>query len=72
MGDFAGPVLAVGVRDTDPVASVTAEQPAGDQNAEGLAGWGSTYFLVADADKPAPVWVAKGDVSSHWLEDDGG
>ena len=29
---------------------------------EGLRGWGTTYFLVADGDHPAPVWVPKDDV----------
>ena len=65
VGEFSGTVLVVAMQDTDPVAG-TAVEEAG--RAEGIAGWGSTYFLVADPSKPAPVWVAKSDVERHEVE----
>lgn len=67
VGEFSGMVLAVAMQDTDPVAS-TAMQREDAGRAEGIAGWGSTFFLVADPSKPAPVWVAKHDVRSQQLE----
>ena len=65
VGEFSGLVLAVAMQDTDPVAQ-PAVQHAG--RAEGISGWGSTFFLVADPSKPAPVWVAKRDVHRHHVE----
>ena len=67
VGAFAGHVIAVGVRDYDPVASPRGDR-AGDATVEGLWGWGTTHFLVCDTDKPAPVWVAKEDVGRHRFE----
>jgi hypothetical protein len=65
VGDFDGEVLAIGVRDSDPLAaSSPAEEPA---EPEGLEGYGTTYFLVADLSKPAPVWVAKDEVTELHL-----
>lgn len=74
IGDFRGRVVAIAMRDTDPVASTVletdrpAEESDGTPETEGLSGWGSTYFLVADVEKPAPVWVAKADVDKHAVE----
>jgi len=66
VGEFSGRVVAMALRGGDPVAEAVPEgQGAGD--AEGLLGWGVTYFLVCDTGKPAPVWVAKGDVEEHRL-----
>jgi hypothetical protein len=66
VGRFAGHVVAIGLQEYDPIAAPSAERPGdGGQQPEGLAGWGATHFLVADPDKPAPVWVAKRDVESH-------
>ena len=68
VGDFEGRVVAMALRGGDPIAEAVPEgQGAGE--AEGLLGWGVTYFLVCDDDKPAPVWVAKGDVHEHRLAD---
>jgi hypothetical protein len=69
VGSFSGRVIAVGLRDSDPIASVGSEvQTASDGEPEGLLGWGTTHFLVADSEKPAPVWVAKSDIESHRVE----
>ena len=65
VGEFSGMVLAVAMQDTDPVAASTVEDAG---HAEGISGWGSTFFLVADPSKPAPVWVAKSDVERHEVE----
>ncbi len=68
VGDFDGRVMAMALRGGDPVAEAVPEgQGAGE--AEGLLGGGVTYFLVCDPSKPAPVWVAKGDVDEHRLAD---
>lgn len=70
VGAFKGKVVAIGLRDSDPIAGVGAGEPSeeiGRGETEGLLGWGTTHFLVADPDKPAPVWVAKSDVDSHKL-----
>ncbi len=69
IGEFAGRVIAVGFRGGDPVGDPVG-QLAGDGDVdadghaapEGLGGWGTTYFLVADGNHPAPVWVPKDDV----------
>ena len=68
VGDFAGRVLAVAFRGGDPLGDPVPEindgdgEPALSSHPEGLGGWGTTYFLVADGNHPAPVWVAKDDV----------
>lgn len=61
IGEFEGRVIAIAMRDTDPVAGTAPEQV----HAEGIDGWGSTYFLVADPRKGQPVWVPKSEVDSH-------
>jgi len=69
VGGFKGTVVAIGLRDSDPIAAIGAEaahEPAGG-SPEGLLGFGTTHFLVADPRKPAPVWVAKGEVQRHRL-----
>jgi hypothetical protein len=72
VGRFAGRVIALGFRGGDPVGDPVGEV-AGDAAAtadgppEGLGGWGTTYFLVADGDHPAPVWVPKEDVEKTKL-----
>ena len=69
LGDFRGQVLAMGVRDYDPVASPRRDRAGdGDGPVEGLWGWGTTHFLVCDQDKPSPVWVAKEDVRRHTFD----
>ena len=66
VGRFRGHVTAIGVRDYDPVASPRADRAGnGEGHVEGLWGWGTTHFLVADGDRPAPVWVSKEDVRRH-------
>jgi hypothetical protein len=68
VGDFRGPVLAVGLQETDPVAASNEGAPL---EQEGLVGWGTTCFLVADERKPAPIWVKKEDVLRHRIDQDG-
>jgi hypothetical protein len=72
VGEFAGRVLAVAFQGGDPigdpVASVTSEGDGATNSApEGLGGWGTTYFLVADGDHPAPIWVPKDDIEKTKL-----
>ena len=68
VGRFSGTVIAIGLRDSDPIASVGAEaQTASGDKPEGLLGWGTTHFLVSDPDKPSPVWVAKNEIDSQRL-----
>jgi hypothetical protein len=43
------------------------EQSGTNAAPEGLGGWGTTYFLVADGDHPAPIWVPKDDVEKTTL-----
>lgn len=62
-GRFRGRVLAIGVHGSDPVAAAGTQEAAGSD--EGMLGWGTTYFLVSDASKPAPVWVVKDEIESH-------
>ena len=72
VGGFSGRVIAVAFQGGDPVGDPVDEladgggtkQPA---KPEGLGGWGTTYFLVADGDHPAPVWVPKDDVEKTTL-----
>lgn len=74
IGSFRGTVLAIGVTGSDPVASAapveTATTASGEE--EGMLGWGTTYFLVSDPTKSAPVWVAKAEVERHQLDRDSG
>ncbi len=68
VGDFSGRVIAVGFRGGDPVGDpvgqiADAGEPGPSGAPEGLGGWGTTYFLVADGNHPAPVWVPKDDVA---------
>jgi hypothetical protein len=63
IGEYRGLVLAIGVRGTDPV--IPAEPNGHDPAVEGLLGWGSTHLLVADEDRPAPIWVPKNSVVRH-------
>jgi hypothetical protein len=67
VGDFRGRVLAIGLQATDPVAASSEGAPL---EQEGLVGWGTTCFLVADDRKPAPIWVKKEDVLRHSVEED--
>ena len=63
IGEFRGPVLAIGLRGSEPL--IPAQPDGVDRVAEGLLGWGSTHFLVADESKPAPIWVPKSEVTAH-------
>ncbi|MDQ3739514.1 MAG: hypothetical protein M3389_01095 [Actinomycetota bacterium] len=72
VGDFAGRVIAVAFQGGDPVGDPVGDlsggEPSGTTGApEGLGGWGTTYFLVADGDHPAPIWVPKDDVEKTKL-----
>jgi hypothetical protein len=68
VGRFSGTVIAIGLRDSDPIASVGAEaETASGGKPEGLLGWGTTVFLVSDPDKPSPVWVSKNEIESQRL-----
>ncbi len=69
VGEFRGVVLAIGLRASDPVGAAVSEAAEASEEPEGLLGWGTTYFLVADPNKPAPVWVAKGDIARHHVVD---
>ena len=64
VGEFSGAVIAMGLRETDPVAAVAPESEAAP-SLEALSGRGTTYFLVCDERKPQPVWVAKHDIEKH-------
>jgi len=64
VGEFSGAVIAMGLRETDPVAAVAPESEAAP-SLEALSGRGTTYFLVCDERKPQPVWVAKQDIEKH-------
>jgi hypothetical protein len=72
VGRFSGRVIAVAFQGGDPVGDPVAEMGDGEGTAapappEGLGGWGTTYFLVADGDHRAPVWVPKDDVEKTTL-----
>ena len=72
VGEFSGRVIAVAFQGGDPVGDPVGEISQGDGNGEtsspeGLGGWGTTYFLVADGDHPAPIWVPKDDVEKTTL-----
>ncbi len=67
VGDFAGRVIAVAFRGGDPVGDPVGAIAKSDgatetSEPEGLGGWGTTYFLVADGNHPSPIWVPKDDV----------
>jgi hypothetical protein len=64
-------VLAIGLRGSGPIAEAAPEAEETRHAAEGLLGWGAAYLLVADAGKPAPLWLAKNDVIRQWLFDAG-
>jgi hypothetical protein len=68
VGDFQGRVLAIGLQETDPIAASNEGAPL---EQEGLVGWGTTCFLVADERKRAPVWVRKEDVLRHSIDHGG-
>ncbi|HEX8123642.1 MAG TPA: hypothetical protein VF549_20495 [Solirubrobacteraceae bacterium] len=72
VGKFAGRVIAIAFQGGDPVGDPVGDlsQDTGDgvsSRPEGLGGWGTTYFLVADDDHPAPIWVPKDDVEKTKL-----
>ena len=67
IGDYRGWAIAIAMRDTDPLSAAQPED-ATTQTTEGLLGWGTTYFLVCDPDREAPVWVAKESISSHRVD----
>jgi hypothetical protein len=72
VGEFRGRVIAIAMSGSDPVADAGLDNaPPSDEEGgpEGLLGWGSTYLLVCDDRRPAPVWVAKSDLDSHSLDD---
>lgn len=64
VGEFSGRVVAIAVRGLDPVAAPEPHED-GPAQPEGLLGWGTTHMLVSDPDRPAPIWVAKEDLTGH-------
>ena len=71
VGEFSGNVIAIALRDTDPLSAAVPEE-ASTQSTEGLLGWGTTYFLVADPDRKQPVWVEKESITSQKVGSGGG
>jgi hypothetical protein len=69
IGEFRGRVVAIGLRGSEPL--IPAQPDGSDPVAEGLLGWGSTHFLVADESRPAPIWVPKSEVTAHRLDGGG-
>ena len=72
VGKFSGRVIAVAFQGGDPVGDPVGDLSKEDGSTEtsepeGLGGWGTTYFLVADDSHPAPIWVPKDDVSKTRL-----
>ena len=72
VGRFSGRVIAVAFQGGDPVGEPVATMAKSDgegetSDPEGLGGWGTTYFLVADDKHPAPIWVPKDDVEKTRL-----
>ena len=72
VGEFSGRVLAVAFQGGDPIGDPVASVESSEDRAltaapEGLGGWGTTYFLVADGDHPAPIWVPKDDIEKTKL-----
>jgi hypothetical protein len=70
VGDYRGKVIAIALRDTDPL-SASQPEDAATAATEGLLGWGTTYFLVCDPNRDQPVWVAKESITSQELGDGG-
>ena len=74
VGDFAGRVIAVAFQGGDPLGDPVGQMSSGDgepaerAEPEGLGGWGTTFFLVADGNHPAPIWVSKDDVEKTTLD----
>jgi hypothetical protein len=66
IGDYRGWAIAIALRDTDPLSAAQPED-ASTATTEGLLGWGTTYFLVCDPDRNAPVWVAKESITNQSL-----
>ena len=64
IGEFSGQVIAIALRDTDPLSASVPEDAASGAT-EGLHGWGTTYFLVCDPDRDQPVWVEKESINSQ-------
>ena len=73
VGEFSGRVIAVAFQGGDPVGDPVGDISKGDgettSQPEGLGGWGTTYFLVADGNHPAPIWVPKDDVEKTTIDD---
>jgi hypothetical protein len=69
IGEYKGKVIAIALRDTDPLSASEPEDAASGGATEGLLGWGTTYFLVSDPDRPSPVWVAKESITKQSLGD---
>ena len=73
VGRFSGRVIAIAFQGGDPLGDPVGQlSEGGDEGAqssdpEGLGGWGTTYFLVADDKHPAPIWVPKDDVEKTRL-----
>ena len=72
VGEFSGRVIAIAFQGGDPVGDPVgdmskADGPTETSEPEGLGGWGTTYFLVADDKHPAPIWVPKDDVEKTRL-----
>ncbi len=72
VGEFAGRVIAVAFQGGDPVGDPVGDMAKGDgtttSQPEGLGGWGTTFFLVADGNHPAPIWVPKDDVEKTTVD----
>jgi hypothetical protein len=64
IGAYKGHAIAIALRDTDPLSAAQPED-ASSATTEGLLGWGTTYFLICDPDRDAPVWVAKESITSQ-------
>jgi hypothetical protein len=71
IGDYRGKVIAIALRDTDPL-SASKPEDAATAATEGLLGWGTTYFLVVDPDRDQPVWVVKESITGQQVGGDGG
>ncbi len=73
VGEFSGRVIAVAFQGGDPVGDPVGALTEGEGDGvtsqpEGLGGWGTTFFLVADDKHPAPIWVPKDDVEKTTVE----
>jgi hypothetical protein len=71
VGKFSGRVIAIAFQGGDPVGDpvgdLGGEGDASHPKPEGLGGWGTTFFLVADGNHPSPIWVPKDDVEKTKL-----